>query len=334
MSDTLQQVCDYFELGTLYAAADLHGGRSHTVYKVTTDQGDFVIKKLSASRDAVLDLDIFRNTAAISLVVEKSNFPAITPYIKHNDVLFKSENSAYMVCPFYDGHVIRRSNMSITQCKIVATFLANLHNLNLSVPAAMPWDYRYKSADWKNGYDYFVENHNYDIALLLERLTKMIRNCFSKYIEFKAEIACDVVVSHRDIDPYNILWQPSGAYAVIDWDLAGQIDAAEELMYAAIGFARESTTRFNFGKFTAMLECYVALRPIKTSDARPLFYAVLANWLTWSQGRLNRIVFGQHDLATLNQMIAGLRNSLLATEYLLSIEKEVLVSWHKICSHH
>lgn len=327
MSDVLQKVCDHFDLGVLHASSIMLGGRSHDVRQLKTDRGVFIAKRLLEHGNQPLNLDVLRNTAAISLVVKKHGLPAITPLVKNNDVLFNQAQNVYMVYPFVAARVVQRGVMSVAQCCDVAVFLAKLHNLNLSVPAAAKWDYHYQGTNWKQAYDYFMQAHLFSIAPLLERLNATIRSCFSNYIAFKSAIVSDVVVSHRDVDPYNVLWFLSGDYAVIDWDLAGKIDAAEELMYVAMGFAREADNQFNIAKFTAILQSYSAVRPIKTQEVKPLFYAVLANWLAWCQGQLHKVMHAQFDLATLNAITLGVRRSLLTTEYMLSIESEIEQAW-------
>lgn len=41
------------------------------------------------------------------------------------------------------------------------------------------------------------------------------------------------VLGHGDLGPWNVLAQPSGSYALIDWEFAGPIDAVWELTQAA-----------------------------------------------------------------------------------------------------
>lgn len=41
------------------------------------------------------------------------------------------------------------------------------------------------------------------------------------------------VFGHGDVGPWNVLVQPSGEYALIDWEFAGPVDAVQELAQAA-----------------------------------------------------------------------------------------------------
>ncbi len=323
----LQAVCDHFELGRIIKTGELVGGRSHEVKRVTTERGDYVLKKLVCDQSASQCLDLFRNTAAIACAVQKNRLPAIAPLTINDDVLCLSHHCVYMAYPYIDTTLINRTKLDGKQCNLIARFVAQLHTMQITVPADPVWGFHYKSDIWKHAYAYFSSKHIFSITSLLERLDQTVRSCFVKYHDLRSTITADVIVSHRDIDPYNILWPTDNTYAVIDWDLAGQIDAAVELMYVAIGFARIDAQQFNFKKFTQMLATYSSIREIKTSDPRPLLYTVLANWLSWQQAQLQRMLMADMTLSTLNLMVGSLRESLLAMEYMLCIEPQLLQAW-------
>ena len=317
----LQDVCNFFEIGTLKASTKMHGARSHHAVKVETSQGLYVVKMLLNKPGKSLNLDLFRNTEAIAYVSLKANLPAIPALIRHNDVIFSKDDQDFMVYPYVDAQMIKRSAMSVPQCGAVASFLARLHNLNLKIPAAPVWKFSYHPQEWQSVITTLPK---------VAEMVKTIQDCFEANTRLQQNIVADVVVSHRDLDQNNILWRNETDYVVIDWELAGFIDAATELMYVTIAFSMETASTFNFEKFTVIVTAYLGHRAIKTTDAEPLIYCVLANWLSWAQGQLHRVVVNKPDLAQLNSIIVGVRHSLEAFAYVLSIKPKIIAAWAKI----
>jgi Ser/Thr protein kinase RdoA (MazF antagonist) len=328
--DFLQHACDFFELGQIEDATQLKGGRTHLVYRVKTHNGAYIIKDLQSRHEKEINFDLFRNTTALAYVMRKNTLPAVPALIKNDDVVFVEKQHAFMVYHYVNARLIKRSDMTVTQCELIAEFIAKMHSLNLDVPAAPCWNYRYKSDVWKAAFNFLEEQHIFSLAPMLQRLNDRIRAVFSKYIELKATIEEDVVIGHRDIDAYNVLWSSEKNFVVIDWDCAGQIDAAVELMYVAIDFAHVGHLEFDLDKFKGIVTAYQVAREIKTKAFKPLFYTVITNWLNWCQDRLYLLTSVDNDLVTINSLVVSVRHSLEAFEYMLSIEDQFDAAWQQI----
>lgn len=323
----LQVICDYFEFGVLGQWHTLKGGRSHVTYALTTDRGKFVIKQLQNHYHLPISLELFRNTAAITHLFASKDIPAITPLIKHNDVILEYDDNYFMAFPFVDARMLLNKQYSVDQCYTIGQLLARIHLINPDIPAAPAWKFHYHPQEWQHAYDFFVERHVFSIAPRLKRMDAVIEQCFKHYERLATDIIPDVVVSHRDVDPHNILWHPTGDCAIIDWDLAGKIDAAVEWMYVALGFGRKSATEFVPQRFSALLKGYTSLRPLQTTQVEPLIYATLCNWLMWCQKQMHKLTLGQNDLATANDIAVGVRYSLTTVEYIISMIDTIKALW-------
>ena len=161
-------------------------------------------------------------------------------------------------------------------------------------------------------------------------MESLIKHSFIRYDALLTEMVIDDVVSHRDIDATNLLWYSPINCTLIDWDLAGKVDAAVELMYVALGFSIERKGIFSAERFATMLNAYAAERTLKTKNGEVLLYATLCNWLTWCQKQMRKVVVGQNSLAELNEIIVNVRHSLDTLEYVLSLHDKLIMTFEHV----
>ncbi len=326
---TLQKVCDFFNLGRMLRAVPMSGARSHAVYHITADQGDYIVKQFMAHCHEPIDVAVLRSTAAIARCGFEYKLPVISALFAaghaDGDVLCVERGAVYMAYPYIQAYTRSAREMTLEQGKLIAQFLVRFHQLNLTPPTPRPvWNLQYTSSIWIAVHRYFLEHSHATAALLLERLHSKIMFCFTACQASKTFIVPDLVISHRDIDPLNILWLSNTEYRVIDWDLAGEVDAAVELLYVAIGLALESATHLNSEKFKAIVATYCSQRTVHTKDVTPVLYTVLAYWLSWVQEQLHKLVYQEFDLNQFHRIVESVCYSLQAMEYLLQIQQQLV----------
>ena len=56
---SFHKICNFFKLGNFVEVVVLPGGRSHHVYRLTTDQGDYVVKHLVVQPNKPLNTALF-----------------------------------------------------------------------------------------------------------------------------------------------------------------------------------------------------------------------------------------------------------------------------------
>lgn len=327
MSTALTRICQIYSLGTLKQHRLLKGGRSHTTIYLLTSKGEYVVKQLLSRHGHALDLNRFRNTAAIAHWFAKHGVSAVPPFLINGDVIVEIDASYYMVYPYVNANMLHFNKYGIKRCQHVAAALAQLHTLNPQVRAPHAWRFHYNETAWNDAYHYFRERHVFSIAPRLQKMQSTIAQCFADYERCLPHIEEDRVVSHRDIDRRNVLWKANGEFVLIDWDLAGHIDAAVELMYVVLGLSMRAKGVFDRERFSTLLTTYSAKRPIKTKDAEALVLTVLCNWLTWDQAQMSLLISGDYDLAASNEIAVGLRHSLDAVVYVMSVMDEIKKLW-------
>jgi Ser/Thr protein kinase RdoA (MazF antagonist) len=92
------------------------------------------------------------------------------------------------------------------------------------------------------------------------------------------------VVSHRDLDPKNVLWADD-APALIDWEAVGRIHPALEVVTAALDWSAHGRSR---EAFEALLSGYRAESPAGLDSARAALPATLGGALGWLDYNMQR----------------------------------------------
>jgi thiamine kinase-like enzyme len=311
--NTIQAVCDFFNIGSMLSCSALPTARTHDSLKVDTPDGTYVIKSFpTTSKQSLI------NSESIAKYVANADLPAITATEHNNNLLFEHQNNLYIAYPYIDSHTYKRSEISLEQSMVVSAFLAKLHNLNITLPAEPEWTYQYHPRIWQAA----------EAELpMVEQMKPIIEHCYQTYADLKNKTDPDIITSHRDIDDTNIIWKNTEEFFIIDWELAGKIDAAVELMYVAIIFCMELDQYFNLEKFQAILKQYLELRPIKTKNCESLLYSVLVMSLSWSQNHLQYLKKYTPDQDEYKHIANGIKSSFISVNFLLSIKQDINNAW-------
>ncbi len=312
------KIADYYGLGAIQGKPKaLDGGRSHLLWRMDTTGGCFVVKQMLPRFEKEVNVDLCRHTQAIAKLVAKHGLPAVTALVNRDcDICFIENKVVYMVFPYVNALRLSRSKMAIEQCTIGGDCLARLHGLALDVPSAPQWQFHFHSE-----YLDYIENLKQIKPKLATELWSMldtIKHCYRVAAQYHALVPQNIVVSHRDLDTYNFIWDTQGNYYIVDWDTAGQVDAATELMYVAITWGMERYDYLNMDKVIALFKAYQKRRPLEIKDRLALLDTVLVNWMNWMFKQLRRLATQSLTLAEQNAAISEIHNSVLSFSHVQS----------------
>lgn len=71
------------------------------------------------------------------------------------------------------------------------------------------------------------------------------------------KVQADQVISHRDLDCKNILWDADQNPIVIDWESVGWVNPMSELMETALYWSCAEILEFDQVKFISFVESYL-----------------------------------------------------------------------------
>jgi Phosphotransferase enzyme family len=101
------------------------------------------------------------------------------------------------------------------------------------------------------------------------------------YEEASQSLNYTLVVSHRNLDPKNIIWQDDHAFSIIDWESAGLINPVVEVVGTALFWSGLTEGKPVEERFAAFMQGYVQAGGLVHETGRNALRGCLGVWLGW-----------------------------------------------------
>ena len=108
-----------------------------------------------------------------------------------------------------------------------------------------------------------------------------------RYVAAAEKRSGEQVLSHRDLDPKNVLWDGMEPF-LIDWEAAGYVNPERELIEVVNYWACNQRGRLDREKFRALLAAYQMNRPLLHTDWPAVLdsgYGGMLEWLLYNMKR-------------------------------------------------
>lgn len=208
------------------------GGLLNRMYKVKTDNGIYAIKLLNPEvmkRKDAKDNHIFAET--VSNIARDNGVSCLPAKIIDNAVLQLVDNYYFLIFDWFEGRTIQDEELTLDKVRKIANELVKLHNI----------DYKEQKDKCKTYYDsniidwnfYLDKIENKDLKDLLSKNIKRFHELDVLAIDNLSYISKNMVISHRDLDLPNILWDKSDNPIIIDWESSGLINPSMEVIDTA-----------------------------------------------------------------------------------------------------
>lgn len=259
----------------------LSGGFLHETYLAHTEKESFVLKFISpsiAARPGALE-NIAR--AERSAKCFEGVIPLVTAIEQGGKLLFSHGDRVFLVFPFHPGKSVHPPDITECHCAKIGEILGLIHGK--AVPAPKISTSQEEKRDWRCRLPQEAD--------LLQKLESRLCASPGPY-----------VLSHRDLDPKNVLWQADSP-TVIDWEAAGPVcpeaELAEVLNYWATSPEGEK----------ALVRAYREHCPIRREYIVPAVdfsFAPLLGWL-WYNAGLGTSTGDEQTALTLGQIKAAVK---------------------------
>ena len=256
-----EQLCAALALGELTCApTPLTGGHLHRMFALETTTGKFAVKALNpqvmqrpAAKGNVLKAEAVARIAAKHIpAAPAKEFPC--------GVMPEIDGQHYLVFDWVDGAPRYDDEIDTVHCAVIGKLLAQLHGLDFSAVAF---------EDEPPGE--MVHWAAYDHPLARKHLRDLI-DWNERVLAAEAKLRTGNVVSHRDMDPKNVMWNADGP-VVIDWEAAALVHPLLEFVTTAMYWAGDDRE-----KFRAFVGAY---QPPPCEDWQPVLDMGLAGMLGW-----------------------------------------------------
>jgi thiamine kinase-like enzyme len=279
--------CEAFDLGdVINKPIEVKGGLLHKLYKVTTNREVYAIKCLNPSimkRECVLNNMI--NSEKISALLG-SRVPAIMAIEINGNHVHIFEEEYFMIFHWLDGKSIFPPDIKGEHCNAIGNVLGLIHNLNIAVPGIVLESEDSQLFEWEK---YLIAGKiekpvwfsNYEQAF------GDIMSWNHKVLKAQSYISKEKVISHRDLDPKNVMWYGNNPY-LIDWEAAGYINPYQELLEVLNYWADDGYGNLNKDYFMTLLKTYKKHKNVNEVNWNAVLdsgYEGMLGWLEYSLKR-------------------------------------------------
>ena len=286
INQQISSLCRELNLGIIKEIEPVSGGLLHKMFKVNTQSGCYAIKALNPKimmRDTAYHHTVY--SEKVANIAKNNNVNALPALTFNNQSIIKHKENYYLVFEWFDGKPVNTGTIDITKSKIVGELLADIHNTDFSMI-----DYHcelnddYSLTDWQGLIDLAIGKK---LAWPSQALAGEVFNLLQKKsFESLRELNKTQVVSHRDLDQKNIMWNDNIAL-VIDWESAGNVNPMLELMEVALYWSTDVDKKVHEQSFKKVLSAYKSKREI-TKDIITSLYAVFNGKLAWLEYNMKR----------------------------------------------
>ncbi|MGI5958435.1 MAG: phosphotransferase [Massiliimalia sp.] len=308
------------KLGKCLGFLPVFGGLLHKMYRVDTVQGAYAVKLLNPEimkRDSAWDHYLF--SEQIAGLAKEQGIPALPALNQDGLPIQKIEDHCFMVFPWFEGIADVTGAPDPGKAAKIGACLAKIHQIKgMGVCSSKPETYAAK--DWEQAKvlgtgqgKAWMDSY----ICFLPQIQEIERNI----IQTEPELFENRIVSHRDLDRKNVLWDAKGNPMLIDWEAAGWIHPSLDVVSTALYWSVDETMRWFPQCFQAFLQAYAKTSPAFEFPCwKAALYGDLAGKLDWLFYNLCRSV---------GMVSADLQEQQIAEEQIVKtlheIQKEVLL---------
>ena len=282
--DILFEQCHLGEI--IQKPTRVSGGLLNRMYHVKTQEKEYAVKLLNPEvmkRKEARKNHLLAET--ISNIAKRNGVSCLPAKIIDGNIIQNVENYHFLVFDWLDGKAITDEELSIEKSVKVAKELAKLHQIDFSeCKEKCQAYYDTTEINWQ----YYIDQiENVEICdLLKENMQKLIA-LDKEAIQSLEKISYHMVISHRDLDLPNVLWDNQENPVLIDWESSGLVNPTMEVIDTAWNWSG-GQKYFDSIKFQAFLEAYQNNGGILT-DYSESFKADFKAKFGWLEYNLKRV---------------------------------------------
>jgi len=280
-----EKLCGVLQLGDLRCEPKpLTGGLLHRMYALQTATGKYAVKALNPQvmlrPRAMSDITNGERIAQVAARV----IPALPAKQFDDRVIPEIDGQYYLVYDWLEGKPLYNDNISPINCEQIGAILGKLHTIDFS---SLKIEKPSANAEELVGWDDYLCKGRLAGAPWVDELSRHLDSLHGwnqRYLAAMAYLESPLVIGHGDIDPKNVLWC-GGQPIIIDWESAGYLNPAHELIVYAMYWA-DVKGKTNKEKLTAFFKGYVNCVALAQFDWPTVMDAGLCpRWLEYSLKR-------------------------------------------------
>ncbi len=254
----------------------LTGGLMHEVYRLKTDRGAFAVKlidpEVAARPGAIGNIENSEGIAAALAGV----VPVAAAIAFDGHYLRKIAGRWAVVYPWAEGESVFPPRITPAHCAAIGDALGQMHAANVRLPGLEPETEAMPEIDWPG---LLARSPEAPWRARLERALPDLMHWSEEALAAEGRLADAPVLSHRDLDPKNVLWRGLSP-VLIDWEAAGYVNPRRELLEVLLYWADDGAGGLVAANAEALLAAYREHMPTDGCWA-DVFAAGRGNTLQW-----------------------------------------------------
>ncbi len=321
----IDRLCENYNLGNLIREPEIvTGGLLHKMYHVSTDKGEYAIKALNP--------DIMKRAEALHHTINSeivSNalidiIPLVAARCFEGRYVIESDGSFYVIFDWLEGNSVFAPDISEYHCEQVGRILGKIHASNIKIESIEKKQDSRTAYDWNMLLEKAVQCNTECYFLLQESIADVIQ-WDNHVVSALQQVSQNQVISHRDLDPKNIMWKNSKPY-IIDWEAAGYVNPFQELIEVLNYWISDETGKYNKTKFDVMIQAYMESMSISNVNWDAVLDCSFDGMLGWLEYSVKRALgmegSGANDLQEGMQQAKGTIGDLKKYENQMKLLKE------------
>ena len=261
MNEIISELIKKCNLGSLLEPPKkIEGGLLNKMFKVSTTKGNFAFKLINP--EVVKRKDGIKNilfTEKVSNIAKLNGIKCISAIEINNELIHSINGKYFLIFDWFDGRPINESELTEDKIKTVAKELCKLHKIeynNLKNECDITYELD------KINFDFYLSKiKDKNIYNLIKEIKYRFSNLDKESIESLIKIKDKKVISHRDLDLPNVLWNSENIPVIIDWETAGWVNPTLEVIDTAWNWAGGKDF-FDKNKYSIFVNTYENQSPI------------------------------------------------------------------------
>lgn len=263
------------------------GGLLHKMYRVNTNKGAYAVKVLNAE---IMKRPVaFQNTVNSEKIA--AEFQPMIPVVAALEIggkqIHELDGNHYMIFDWVEGASVFPPMITSENCYAIGDVLGKIHQEKLAVDGVVPEEDGATMFNWDKYGQQLPEYIAEDWANRFQEALPDIKAWNQVACEAGEILAKTMVISHRDLDPKNVMWNGDSPL-IIDWEAAGYVNPYQELLEMINYWADDGKGGLLKENFDALLYAYTQHVELENVDWDPVFAGSFYGMLGWLEYNMKR----------------------------------------------
>lgn len=287
MKERISIFCNDFNLGGVLAPRPVSGGLLHKMYRVETTSGVYAVKVLNPEimqRPAALKNTINSEKVAHAL---KDLVPVVAAKEFESAYVVEHDGDWFMVFDWLEGASVFAPEITVEHCAKMGELLGRIHAADVKIDGMEAEAEVREVFEWEELCEAWEMHDGSDSMACFKAFLSELSALDAEVVRALKIISYHKVISHRDLDPKNVMWQGNKPY-IIDWEAAGYVNPFQELVEVINYWITEADGSYNFEKLAALLDAYKTYKEIRFVDWDTVLLCSFDGILGWLEYNVRR----------------------------------------------